>query len=96
MTEREIQTAAVKALRALGSTVFVQSDRRRAVVRGTPDVFASLPGRVPMRYVGIEIKSPSGKLTKEQIAEEKLGAICVCRSVNDVLRACGYDVKDGV
>lgn len=91
-TEREIQRAAVAALRKLNYMVIVTSTYRSVRnTRGTPDLFVFRRGygypHDPGRWVGIEVKSGTGPLTAEQQALVDAGMVTVCRSVEDAIDA---------
>ena len=88
MTEREIQRKGVQALRKLGFEVVVTSNRMRtANTKGTPDVFV-FKYKGGRGWLALEVKAPSGKVSKEQSRLEEHGAVTVCRSVDEMVEAC--------
>ncbi len=90
LTEREIQTVSVKALRKLGYTVCVTSNgKKTANTAGTPDAFVFRKLPTTGYWLALEFKSTRGKVSIEQEDLRKQGAIYICRSVDDALRAVG-------
>ena len=84
-TERTIQTQAVKELRKAGYTIGVTSNGRpTANTRGLPDVFAFVDEKF---WIALEFKSPSGKLSPEQMKLLANRMIYICRSVDDAFDA---------
>jgi hypothetical protein len=85
MTEREIQTYAVKVLRKLGFTCCVTSNgRRTANTRGTPDVFVLIGKGY---WIGLEFKSPTGLVSKEQYDINPHVARSIEEAVSTTMRA---------
>jgi hypothetical protein len=83
MNEHDIQRYAVAALRKLGYTVIVTSNRRRTSnTRGTPDTFVW----AKKKWKALEFKQPSGKLTKEQTLLCLSGQINIVTSVEEAIR----------
>lgn len=91
MTESEIQKNIMKVLEACGIFHWRNNSGARGGVRygcpGSPDIIAILPGGT---FLGIEVKTPSGKQSSIQAAfqhlvEEAGGLYIIARSVNDVL-----------
>lgn len=54
---------------------------------GLPDILCWCPQR--RGWIGIETKTPSGRLSPAQKALENIGAIYVCRSIEDAFKAVG-------
>lgn len=69
MTERAIQRQAVQLFRKAGWTVYVFSDRRRAIASGIPDLFVRHTTR--KRHAWVEVKRPGQGLRPEQDAFAK-------------------------
>ncbi len=87
VTEREIQRAGVAELRRCGLLVFVTSNgRATSNTEGTPDVFVWQPRR--KKWIALEVKSPSGPIRSKQQELVDIGAVKLCRSVQDMVATC--------
>lgn len=85
MTERQVQTAAIKTLRDLGHIVHTTSDNRRSHhTKGLADAFVSIGHGL---WKGMEFKSPTGKVSKEQEELARKGNVVICRSVQEAIDA---------
>ena len=85
LTEREIQTYAVKALRKIGFACCVTSNRRAtANTKGTPDVFVHIKTGL---WIGLEFKSPTGLVSKEQTDKNPFIARSIEEAVYTAMRA---------
>ena len=63
------------------------SDSRKSRnTKGTSDTFVTKRG-LGNRWLALEFKTESGKLSPEQIALEAIGAISVIRSLDDFVKA---------
>ena len=82
------QKAITEALRDLGISVSITSD----VAKGFPDIIVGFRGE---NYL-IELKSGKGKQEDSQIKFESLwtGQYSVCRTLDEVLEAIGYNGFD--
>jgi len=97
MTEAELQCQIVDALRLHGCTVLVTSarsyrpatDKRRGygADRGVPDLLVAPPYAPPSVWLGLEVKSRTGRLTPEQRALAEAGRIVVVRSLREAFGA---------
>ena len=88
MTERSIQTAAVKLLRENGYLVLVSSDNRRTHhTKGLPDVIVAIGRGL---WVGLEAKSDTGKLSAEQERLMRDGNIHIFKTPWQALGAVKY------
>ena len=84
--EHEIQNLAVKALRKIGFTCIITSNRRRTSnTKGTPDVYVYMEHGY---WIGLEFKQPKGKLTVEQTALNSDGSVYIVDSVDKAVRIC--------
>ena len=75
MDEHEIQKYAVMALRKIGFTCCVTSNRKKTSnTRGTPDVFVNISN---YHWTALEFKQPDGKVSKtqKQLVDNKLSYI---------------------
>jgi len=85
MTERSIQTAAVKLLKENGYRVFSTSDNRRSHhTKGLPDLMIPIGRGL---WVGLEAKSDTGKLSAEQERLMRDGNIHIFRSPLEAIEA---------
>ena len=86
MLERDVVASIKKYLASLGSDVFFWKEHGGPYgTSGVPDIICCYKGR----FLGLEVKLPSGKLTELQIrAIEKInragGIACRVESVDDV------------
>jgi hypothetical protein len=90
--ESELQSSIVRMLRALGFVVKSTNtyDRRRARVmaqdKGIPDLLVSHSDFAP-KWIGMEVKTPGGKMKPEQQALLDEGRIVVVRSLQEALES---------
>ena len=91
LSERDIQTVAVRALRKLGFSVNVSSNRRHtANTEGLPDLHVHIRGAL---WLAIEVKCKGGKLQPRQSELAKSGKILVLDSVESIIQAVLSQVK---
>jgi hypothetical protein len=93
--ESDLQSAIEGALRAAGLTVLHTSAFRArgplGTTPGVPDLLVSC-GRSPL-WLGLEVKTPRGRLSpaQKELAEE--GRVVVVRSVEDAAEACLLHIR---
>ena len=99
LKERELQAMAIQGLKAMGYRVLNVSRRpvRRCphcngwtnshdgVTPGTPDLLARRSGWQKGRWIGIEMKTLTGRLRPEQKEIHEDGGSFVARSVDDIV-----------
>jgi hypothetical protein len=86
MNEHEIQKLAVAALRKIGFTCMVTSNRKHtANTKGCPDVFVYI---VKGAWIGLEFKQPKGKPSKEQLVLSERGFSYVVDSIDRAIDIC--------
>ncbi len=90
VTEHQIQAAIVDALVAAGFRVKHTTAYRQkgasGVSKGIPDLLVSHP-HFPNCYLGIEVKTPTGKLSPEQKLAVTIGEYVIARSPIEAVRA---------
>lgn len=86
--EHEIQAAIVDALTLAGFRVKHTTAYRQkgasGVAKGIPDLLVSHRG-IPLMYLGLEVKTPTGTLSQEQREAVDREEYCVVRSEQEAL-----------
>jgi hypothetical protein len=87
MNEHEIQSLAVAALRKIGFTCCVTSNRKRTSnTKGTPDVFVHIGNA---GWLAIEFKRPhGGRISSEQAKLNTLKNSYIVDNIDDAIEIC--------
>jgi hypothetical protein len=87
MNEHELQKLAVAALRKIGFTCIVTSNRKHtANTKGCPDVFVYI---IKGAWIALEFKQPkSGKASKEQLILSEQEFSYIIDSIDKAIEMC--------
>ena len=101
-TEASIQATLKQALETCGYTVLEIAKGRSSkaaglwtgTTPGAPDMLVSHPDWPTAEWLGLELKTPTGKVRPEQQKLADLGRVVIVRSVADGLREVGCKESD--